>query len=302
MKTIIKLSMVIAMSLTIAGCSSKEQKIELKQEIFKTSVLKDVDTSAATYFKDVPKNDKVTFVEKVKTDVLGTVTTEFTYKDNKYTIKFDVIDNEKPVIEISQKTFKFDVGTSAKDINAKIKKKITVKDNFDKNIKVADIIKADETKKEQTISKKIIVTDGSENKSNPITIKISFVKVKESSSSKTNSTTNQSSNNSTGSNKTSSTKKNTGSTTNKGSSSSGNTTANKPSSKPSKPSYDPFWENPDGSCHHMHRKAFNGMWFNSGEELEDYAENYILEHPEVGVTCGGWHCRNCGKWCITIFS
>lgn len=326
--------MVLTLMLGLIGCSHNP-KVELKKNVFDVEVNDKVTDSATTYFKDL-KEGTVEFIKPVDTSKIGKVKATIKYDDVEYEVTFNVVDKTSPILKVSQKEFKFDVGTSKDKVNETINKKIKVTDNFDKKFEPITIIDK-KYDKAQKVKKKLSVKDSSGNISNEVEITINFVKKVsptsvskgDRSSNKKVTSSNDVSNNSynksdkIASNNTQSTdKKNTNSNTNKQNTNSGGNsnkqnkpTTNKPSAQEQnrkqceqnggkfsnntcKYSYSDTSKENNKVCYHEKRGYLYGRGFNTADELDDYM--YSLKG--FSGTWGAYQCPDCGKWFISNIS
>ena len=293
---------VSAMMFLVVGCS-KDLKVAVKDNLeveygdkLDHSLLFDKDNSdEGITVKEVKNFD----AKKTGEQEITVIFTNVDEKTKEETIKVSVKDTKKPVIKLKKEKVEITAGDKF-DVASNIE---SVKDPVD-----GDIKKSEDTK--LTKSGYIITSDVNAKKAGSYTVKITAydvngnkaessykvtVKKKPQEQAPTQNNNQTSSNNSYSNNQgntnyskptsgsTSSTKKPSSASSNNGGSSSGQTT-NKP---------------------HKHwGPAVEGMYFDSGDELDEWAMNYIIEQGDkgniIGAAYGVSEC-SCGKLFIHRF-
>lgn len=304
------LSMIVFVSLLVAGCQSK-LKVKVVENL-KTEYGQKLDNALFFNKKESDDNVKVKNVEGFNPKKIGEqeITVTFTdgNKDKEEKLNITVEDTKNPAIELKKESVSITAGDKLELKNI-IK---SVKDPVDGDLKYCDkTVEKDgyyidkgklDTKQEGTYEVKVIAVDKNGNKTEK-TFKVNVKKKETAKKPSSNSSGNGNSSNNGGSSSIKPTTSgnrgsNDNSSSNGGSSSypeNGNSSNNNNSSV----NYDPKWENADGSCHHGHFAAFNNVWFNNGDELDEWALDYLENVLGHGGTWGAWFCPNCGKCCIT---
>lgn len=309
------ISMIAVAALLMTGCA-KELKVTPAENL-KVEYGEKLDNTKLFNVKESDENVKVDKVEGFDAKKLGEQEITVTFADGEREKEGKVIitveDTKKPAIELKKESVSITAGDKLV-LKDNIK---SVKDPVDGDLKYSEkAVEKDgyyidkgklDTKKAGTYDVKVIAADKNGNK----TEKSFKVIVKKKETAKKPSTNNSgngySANTPTNNSGFSSSKpSNSGNnnSSNGGSSSGGSSSYSEngnssSNNNNSSVNYDPKWENADGSCHHGHFAAFNDVWFNNGDELDEWALDYLENVLGHGGTWGALFCPNCGKCCIT---
>lgn len=158
---------------TFAGC--KETPV-LKDQIVESLVHQELDLSASTYFDPVGQKDSVRIASgHLDVQTLGMYPLTLEYEGKSYAIQVKVVDHEKPVVRWKQTMLVFPLDVKLEDVNASIRRMLSVTDNYDLYFATAKALPS-LPQKETSIQYCVTAKDSSGNVSKESILYVQFTK------------------------------------------------------------------------------------------------------------------------------
>lgn len=175
--------------------ASKSAELVIKQQIFTIPVNSELDTDPRTYVSGIESSNeaKINF-DGVDITKVGTYEGVIAYDGTDYKIKFNVVDEEKPVLTLNGNgLFEYKLDATVDEVNTEINSYLSISDNYDTTFEPISVISEMPTE-EQEMEVSLTVKDSSGNESDPVTVHIKFLPVEEETP-ETNTNTNTNTNN-----------------------------------------------------------------------------------------------------------
>lgn len=160
--------------------ASKSAELVIKQQIFTIPVNSELDTDPRTYVSGIESSNeaKINF-DGVDITKVGTYEGVIAYDGTDYKIKFNVVDEEKPVLTLNGNgLFEYKLDATVDEVNTEINSYLSISDNYDTTFEPISVITEMPTE-EQEIEVSLTVKDSSGNESDPVTVHIKFLPVEE---------------------------------------------------------------------------------------------------------------------------
>lgn len=161
--------------LMITGCSHGKNELSLKKKTFTHEVNEKLNKKPSYYFNGDTDDLKINW-KKYNNGKVGTYAIVAINGEKKYKFTINVVDTTAPKVSVSKKDFVFKIGDATIDsIKEEVLSKITVKDNYDKDIVLSKLFEGFIIPTEETMVKlPLVVADEAGNKSKKIILKLQF--------------------------------------------------------------------------------------------------------------------------------
>lgn len=175
--------------------ATKSAELVIKQQVFTIPVNAELDTDPRTYASGIESSSEVNVnFDGVDVTKVGSYEGIISYDGTDYKIKFNVVDEEKPVLTLNGNgLFEYKLDATVEEVNTEINSYLSISDNYDTTFEPISVITEMPTE-EQEIEVTLTVKDSSGNESDPVTVHIKFLPVEEETP-ETNTNTNTNTNN-----------------------------------------------------------------------------------------------------------